>query len=404
MSEPTKPDKGLLPASKKPSQHVHPQQRAQIAASNRVANTFGIRPDFGPDVSYYSPELIQCTLPHSDPKVPAWVRKSGQFSLIVASGYDENAEPLGIPYGSFPRLVLAHIITRVIETHERKIELAQHFGRFLNDIGYTGNHKGNGTNGRRIRDQLIRLLRASITYQWHDTTATTEGLAVRDVRVAPKFVLWFDYRHPEQGSLFGSWIELSEEFYQAILRSPVPLRTDILKALKKSPLALDIYMWVSYRLFSMQASGQEELTLSYAALQQQFGTGIADENYRQFRSAIKAGFAKVAAYYQPHTGDTGKPLLHYEMSDTGLTLYRSPLLIGRGDRTLKGEEARRILETRMFDLDTRKKAKQLAGNWDLDYLTRQYFDWIAGKEPPANPKTSFLGFIKAHRRRNGDSP
>ena len=80
---------------------VHPTDRAKVAASNLVSSTFGITPDLGPDVSYYSPELIQCTLPHSDPKTPAWVRKNGQFSLIVASGYDENAQAIGIPYGSF---------------------------------------------------------------------------------------------------------------------------------------------------------------------------------------------------------------------------------------------------------------------------------------------------------------
>jgi hypothetical protein len=393
-----------LPATKRPGPHVHPDERAKVAASNLVYSTYGIRPDLGPDVSYYSPELIQCTLPHSDPGTPAWVRKNGQFALIVASGYDENGEAIGVPYGSFPRLVLAHIMTRVIETRDRRIELSSHFSSFLREIGYTGNHKGRGANGRRIRDQLLRLLRSNITYQWHEESAHADAYAVRDVKVAPKFALWFDYRNPEQGTLFGSWIELSDEFYQSILRSPVPLRTDILKSLRKSPLALDIYMWVTYRPFGMQSTGQEELNLSYGALQQQFGTGIATENYRQFRSAFRAAMTKVAVLYQPHTGDLGKPILHYELNESGLTLYRSPLLIGRGNRTIKVEEARQILQTRSFDTDTLKKAKQLAGNWDIKFLTTQYFDWIAGKEPPANPKASFFGFIKAHRRRNGDNP
>ena len=46
-------------------------------------------------------------------------------------GFDEEARPFGIPYGSFPRLVLAHIITRVVHTHERRIELNSHFSSFL---------------------------------------------------------------------------------------------------------------------------------------------------------------------------------------------------------------------------------------------------------------------------------
>ena len=41
-----------------------------------------------------------------------WIRKNGDFSLIVCSGFDRDGTPYGIPYGSFPRLVLAYIITQ----------------------------------------------------------------------------------------------------------------------------------------------------------------------------------------------------------------------------------------------------------------------------------------------------
>ena len=100
--------------------------------------------------------------------------------------------------------------------------------------------------------------------------------------IASKFALWWDYKQPNQGSLFGSYIDLSEDFYKLFLANPVPLRTDILAALKKSPLALDVYMWVSYRLFTMQNGGQEQVRLGYGRLQEQFGTGISEANYRSF--------------------------------------------------------------------------------------------------------------------------
>ena len=85
-----------------------------------------------------------------------------------------------------------------------------------------------------------------------------------NINVATKFDLWWDFKNPEQDSLWGSYIEISEEFRQAILQAPVPLRTDILKALRKSPLALDVYMWTSYRLFVMQSTGQESIALAMA--------------------------------------------------------------------------------------------------------------------------------------------
>jgi len=62
--------------------------------------------------AHYTPILIQCTLPHSDPKVNPRIRKNGDFSLIVCSGFDHDGTPYGIPYGSFPRLVLAYTVTQ----------------------------------------------------------------------------------------------------------------------------------------------------------------------------------------------------------------------------------------------------------------------------------------------------
>ncbi len=178
----------MTPKKPKPSAHVPPGDRSRIEASNDLARLFHGAPTARAPLTYYSPMLIQCTLPHSDPKTRDWVKTNGNVSLIISSGVDENLVPYGIPYGSFPRLVLGYIITQVIQTGERRIELTSHFGSFLKEIGYNGNHKGAGTNGSRVREQLIRLLRASITFQ-----DKGEGrLSVQDVKIAPKFDLWFD--------------------------------------------------------------------------------------------------------------------------------------------------------------------------------------------------------------------
>ncbi len=402
MTKPLKP--GEQPTTGPIARRVHPVERPKIAASNMVARLSGITPEVGPDISYYSPELIQCTLPHSDPKTRDWIRRNGNYSLIISSGIDEHGAVIGVPYGSFPRLTLAHIITRVIAKHDRRIEFSNYFGAFLREVGFTGNHRGAAGRpwGRSTRDQLMRLLRANITFQYHEVGLQQERIAVQDVKVAPKFDLWFDHRNPEQGSIFESWIELSDDFYQSILRAPVPLRTDILKALRKSPLALDVYMWVSYRLWTMQNAGHQQLEIPIGGLQAQFGTGISTANYRQFRSELRHAFDKVAQYWQVHEGDKEKLLLNYEMHEGGLVLYRSPLQIVR-NRPTKQDENSQILKTRTFDVETRKRAKQLAANWDLNYLTTEYFAWIEGKGiTPTDPRPHFLGFIRSHVKRNGN--
>jgi hypothetical protein len=52
-------------------------------------------------------------------------------------------------------------------------------------------------------------------------------------------------------------------------------------------------MWASYRLFTMHNTGQDSISLGYGRLQEQFGTGIAEANYRQFRKEFRLAFAKV---------------------------------------------------------------------------------------------------------------
>lgn len=377
---------------------VHPDDRAKIAASNTVTTLYHGAPQATAAISYYSPILIQCTLPHSDPKTPHWKRTNGTDTLVVSSGVDENLEPFGVPYGSFPRLVLAYIITRVIQTGECRIELSSHFSTFLREIGYTGNYKGHGTNAKHIRQQLLRILRASVTF-----IRNTDHLAVQDIKIAPKFELWFDERKPDEDSLFGSYIQLSQEFRDAILQAPVPLHTDILKALKKSPLALDVYMWVSYRLFVMKAIGQPEISLSYGLLQQQFGTGIAEADYRKFRQRLKAAFVQVGQYWQDPHG-SGKQLLHFDLDETRLVLYSSPLLIGKAKPSAAEESTRQIMASRSFDTETRRKARQIAGTWDVAYLVGRYFEWIEQQGvTPKDPRGHFLAFIKKHRQLHGET-
>ena len=65
----------------------------------------------------------------------------------------------------------------------------------------------------------------------------------------------------------SSKILLSEQFFNEVIRNPVPLDTNILKALKRSPLGLDLYVWLVYRTFSLDAP----LRLSWAMLYRQFG-------------------------------------------------------------------------------------------------------------------------------------
>ena len=55
-------------------------------------------------------------------------------------------------------------------------------------------------------------------------------------------------------------------------RTPVPIDMHILKAVKRSPLGLDLYLWLTYRTFALKTP----LTLSWRQLYRQFGVDAAN--------------------------------------------------------------------------------------------------------------------------------
>jgi hypothetical protein len=62
------------------------------------------------------------------------------------------------------------------------------------------------------------------------------------------FHIWWSAKYPERDLLSKSWVELSPKFFQLIVDRPVPLDMRVLRLIKRSPMALDIYCWATYRV------------------------------------------------------------------------------------------------------------------------------------------------------------
>ena len=67
----------------------------------------------------------------------------------------------------------------------------------------------------------------------------------------------------------GEWTRLPS--YRLVINHPVPLDINTLKALKRSPLGLDLYLWAVYRTFSLK----RPMRLSWPQLYRQFGVDPA---------------------------------------------------------------------------------------------------------------------------------
>jgi Plasmid encoded RepA protein len=190
------------------------------------------------DIAFLARQLVQATLPHAAPRgtPPEWARVNGNLTLSIRPGFKTDRRTgkrvcIGYPFGTIPRLLLFWITTEALRTKSRRLELGASLNAFIRDLGLNP-ATGGGVRGdaKRLRDQMERLFRATISFERSDD----DGQSWLDMQIAPKGFLWWDFKEPEQGPLFTSWIELSEPFYEAILSAPAPVHVRALRALKLS--------------------------------------------------------------------------------------------------------------------------------------------------------------------------
>jgi len=207
--------------------------------------------------------FVQATLPHSRPKVHEFERINGRYSLHL------TAPPsVGLPYGSYPRLVLAWLTTEAVRTKSPEIRLGATFSDFMYRLGLTPVTGKRGTVSR-LRGQLHRLF--STTIRWTFTDEAGGHASGRGLVIAGEHHLGWSPRDPAQQPSWRSRVVLGAEFFNEITSSAVPIDLRAIGLLKRSPLALDIYVWLTYRMSYLR----RPCLIPLEALQRQFGAHYA---------------------------------------------------------------------------------------------------------------------------------
>jgi len=246
-------------------------------------------------LGYMARALVQATLPHSKPAGNEFERCNGAFTLVMLA-----PSRIGLPYGVIPRLMMAWMTTEAVRTKQRELVLGDSMSEFMGqlDMVPTGGRWGSIT---RLRDQSRRLFTTSISCFYDGANATGES----GFRIADRHLVWWDPQSPSQQSLFNSTVTLSERFYEEVRTSPVPIDMRAMKALKKSPLALDVYFWLTYRLSYLRRAR----VIPWAALQMQFGSSYRTDGQgaRDFKRAFLRELKKVVILYPKAkvSGDDG---------------------------------------------------------------------------------------------------
>jgi hypothetical protein len=236
-------------------------------------------------IGYMARMLVQATLPHSNPKVTSFERVNGNLSLVIM-GHPQ----IGLPYGTYPRLILSWLVTEAVRTNSPELILGTSLSSFMSalDLIPTGGRWGNIA---RLRDQMRRLFGANISCAYDDGIISS-GMGFNVVK---GYNLWWDPKHPAQTTLWQSNVTLGTDFFNEIIDRPVPIDMRALKALKGSAMALDLYCWLTYRFSYLR----QQTEIPWGLLQRQFGADYADTKQGRytFKNKLLTQLKKVMAVY-----------------------------------------------------------------------------------------------------------
>lgn len=272
--------------------------------------------------------LVLATMPYKDPKSDVFKRVNGDFSLRIIAGYEG-----GVPYGIYPRLLMSWVATEAVRTQSPIIELGDSLNAFLRDVldlrSSSGGKRGAAT---RVSEQMKRLFGSLITAQYSGSSEN-KGFTLRNVLIAEELKLDEDnflnqlqeiatddksLWTPQQAQDAGKWksqLQLTTKFFTECVENPVPIDLRAYKALRGSPMAMDIYTWLTYR---MSYTHRRTKPMRWESLMMQFGSNFNTEDMgqavRNFKKQFLQSLQLVLAVY---------PEAKIELNENGLVLLPS---------------------------------------------------------------------------------
>lgn len=251
--------------------------------------------------------FCQASLPHKRlQNEAAWKQQSERITLMIEPGRilkpgTTDDEFVGVPYGSRARLILLYLQTQAIRSHSKEIEL----GRSMRDWMRRMDISPGGKSIKEVKNQATRLSLCKLTFFYQNANG---GVGFSSERIVDDGVLFLDSDEPSQSEMFVDTVTLSHTFYDALNRHPVPVREAAIKAIQNNSMALDVYVWLAYRLHVLQ----KPAPIRWNRLHQQFGAGF--KALWQFKPTFVSNLKLALAVY---------PEAHVTIDTEGVTLSPS---------------------------------------------------------------------------------
>lgn len=235
-------------------------------------------------------DLIRFSLPYRPTDSIEWVRTNGTEEYAITAGRVLDAATgqmrSQLPSGKIARQILLWACTRAKITRRKTVKVPPTLREFLRELNIPWNQR----NAREVSNQLQALINCTLQFT---TTEDIEGerkVEYRRLLIAQEATLWFV--DGDVSSKNRSEIILSEELYQQ-LKTAVPIDKDaydVLQESTKSPLVLDIYLWLCLRLYGRSKPSR----VTWKQLHEQFGS---QADLKRFKITFREALTKAKEVY-----------------------------------------------------------------------------------------------------------
>lgn len=260
------------------------------------------------DIAYQHTVLCQTSLPYRSTPLRAWERRNGKVILFIEAGsaldpVKEQYVELPLPFGPKARLILLYLNTAAIRTQSRVIDAGNSMTGFIRQL--QNGREPNGDEIRKFQNQLRALAKARINLGIIGEQRALDG----KLDVVDNFDIWFS-KNRDQRVLWTSVVELSEKYFDTLVKHAVPLDPRAIAALSHSSLALDLYSWLAQRLHRI---GPKPELVPWTNLREQLGDSYKE--IRMLRRKVIKALKDVSTQY---------PEALFDANEKGLLLKNSP--------------------------------------------------------------------------------
>ena len=164
-------------------------------------------------------------------------------------------------------------------------------------------------------------------------------------------------------------------------------------------MALDIYCWLTYRLFYLR----KPTMIPWLILQMQFGADYpaTGQGLRDFKKNFLKHLRAVHVLYPEAKVEDGEGGLLLNPSKPHVAQSPIPALPSLKNNPAPEPFLLPSLRELTLQASTYEKARKAAPGWDVYALEREWREWSADKELPQSPDAAFIAFCRRKFARTG---